>query len=115
MRRKKQERRMVFSALKFLFLYTLIVSFFELRRSTVRPRVVFRTIVLLGFLLAGMFGYFLRYLRAAEHIEEMKRYVAQEYPIKGSMNCEAFNDETSMDLYTLYDRTVSREKSRHAR
>jgi hypothetical protein len=106
---------MVFSALKFLFIYTLVVSFFELRRSTKRRQVVFRTIVLLGLLLVGMFGYFLRYLRATEHIEEMKMYVARTYPIKGSMDCEAFDDETSVDLDALYEKAVSREQSRHER
>jgi len=106
---------MVFNALKFLFVYTLILGFVELRRSSTRLRVVFRTVALLGVLLIGMFGYFLRYLRATENVEDMKRYVAQTYPIGGSMHCDAFDDATSMDLDMLYDKTVSREKSRHER
>jgi hypothetical protein len=106
---------MVFSALKFLFLYTLIVSFLELRRSTTRPRVVFRTFVLLGVILVGLFCYFLRYLRATETLANTKRYVAQTYPISGSMHCDAYDDETSMDLDTLYEKAVSREQSRRNR
>jgi hypothetical protein len=106
---------MVFSALKFLFLYTLILSFAELRHSKTRPRVVFRTFVLLGLLLVGMLGYFLRYLKATENVEDMKRYVAQTYPIGGSLHCDAFDDATSMDLDIPYEKTVSREKSRHNR
>jgi hypothetical protein len=106
---------MVFSALKFLFLYTLIVSFLELRRSTTRPRVVFRTLALLGILFGGMFVYCLRYLKATENVQDMKRYVAQTYPITGSMNCDAFDDATSMDLDILYGKMVKREKVRGER
>jgi hypothetical protein len=106
---------MVFSALKFLFIYTLMVSFLELRHSTTRPRVVFRTIVLFGVLLVGMFGYLLRCLKTEEHVEDMKRYVAQTYPLKDSMNCEAFDDKTDIDLETLYEKAVSREQSRRNR
>jgi len=102
----------VFSALKFLFIYTLIVSFLELRYSTTRPRVVFRTLVLFGLILVGMLGYFLRFLNAAEKVEDMKRYIAQTYPIPGSMHCDAFNDVTSTDLNSLYEKAVTRELSR---
>jgi hypothetical protein len=106
---------MVFCGLKFLFLYTLILSFIELRRSTTRPRVMLRTFIMLGVIFAGMFFYFLRYLRATENVEDMKRYVAQTYPINGSMHCDAFDDQTSMDLDSLYEKAVSHEQSRHER
>ncbi len=73
----------VFCALKFLLLYTLIVSFIELRRSPTRARVVFRTFALVVIILIGTVGYFLRYLKATEDVENMKRFVAQTYPIAG--------------------------------
>ncbi|SDF80519.1 hypothetical protein SAMN05444167_3366 [Terriglobus roseus] len=100
---------MAFSALKFLFLYTLVVSFIELRRSTTRSRVVFRTIFLLAVIVVGMFGYFLRYLRATEKVQEMKRYVARAYPLSGTMNCEALDDQTSLELHNLYEGRAERE------
>ncbi len=106
---------MVFSALKFLFVYTLILGFIELRRSPNRLRVVFRTFLLLFVLLVGAFVYFLRYLKATENVEDMKRYVAQTYPIANSMHCDAFDDATSMDLDILYEKTVKREESRRGR
>jgi hypothetical protein len=76
---------------------------------------VFRTFVLFGVLLVGLIGYFLRYLKVTEDVENMKRYVAQTYPISGSMHCEAFDDATTLDLDTLYEKTVSRERSRRKR
>lgn len=76
---------------------------------------MFRTLVLLGLLVVGMFVYFLRYLKATENVQDMKRYVAQTYPITGSMNCDAFDDATSMDLGMLYGKMVKREKSKRER
>jgi hypothetical protein len=106
---------LVFSALKFLFLYLLFVSFLELRRSKTRPRVVFRTFLSLGVLLVGMVGYFLGYLKATENVANMRRYVAQTYPISGSMHCDAFDDDIRMDLDKLYMKMVIREQSRRKR
>lgn len=105
----------IFSALKFLFIYTLILSLLELRRSPTRSRIVFRTFLLFGMIMIGLFGFFLRFLNAAEKFQDMRRYIAQTYPVAGSMHCEAFNDETATDLNSLYDKMVKREQSRGER
>jgi hypothetical protein len=103
---------MAFSALKFLFVYTLIAGFVELRRSPKRCRVVSRTVLLLAIIVVGAVGFFLRSLKAEEDVENMKRYVAQVYPISGSMRCDAFDEETSADLNLLCEKAVAREQDR---
>jgi hypothetical protein len=75
---------MMFCGLKFLFLYTLIVGYLEMRHSPERTRVVFRTTTLLVVIMAGAFISFLRYLKMTEDIEGIKIYVTQTFPIKGS-------------------------------
>ncbi|MEG9437407.1 hypothetical protein JAO29_14720 [Edaphobacter sp. HDX4] len=104
-----------FSALKFLFVYTLTIGVIELRRSNTRPRVVVRTFLLLGVIVFGTLGYFLRYLKALEDEHYMKRLVARTYPISGSMRCDAFDDQTNMDLDNLYGKAMKRERSRYYR
>ncbi|MEO8131439.1 MAG: hypothetical protein ABI822_30365, partial [Bryobacteraceae bacterium] len=93
---------LVFSALKFLFLFLLCVSVLELRRSATRRRVVARALLSLGVLILGIVGYLLAYLKATENVAAMKRYVAQAYPITSAMNCDAFDDDIGFDLDTLY-------------
>jgi hypothetical protein len=106
---------MVFNALKFLFLYTIVIGFLELRHSAVRGRIALRTVLVLMILSLGVFGYFLRFLKMSQEVEGMRRYVAQVYPLKDSLNCKGFDEQTAMDLDRLYEDTISHERSHRQR
>lgn len=106
---------MVFNALKFLFLYTIVIGFLELRHSKSHHRIVLRTILVLVILSLGMFGYFLRFLKMSQEVVGMTRYVAQVYPIKDSLNCKGFDEQTNIDLDRIYEATIDHERSRRDR
>jgi hypothetical protein len=101
---------MIFSGLKFIFLYTLIVGYFEMRISPIRGQVTFRTVLFLVVIMVGTFVAFLHYLKMTENAEHTKIYVTQTFPIKGSLDCEA-PDSDKRDLHKLYDRAASQETS----
>jgi hypothetical protein len=102
---------MLFCALKFLFVYTLIIGLLEIRRSPIQIRVARRTAMLLAVLVLGILGSFLRDLRTTEEAEREKIFIAEEYPKIGSMDCEGIDFDRRIDLNKSYESIATQEQS----